>query len=133
MSHEFRVSGVIPASSNEVYDAWLSSERHSAMTGGEAIIDPRVGGRFRAWDGYITGETLDLEPPSRIVQSWRSSQFRDDDADSRIEVTFVADGAATLLTIHHTSIPDGQDGYEEGWRENYLQPMVDYFSSRRLA
>jgi uncharacterized protein YndB with AHSA1/START domain len=114
MSHEFRVSGVIPAPSDEVYRTWLSSEGHSRMTGGEAEIDPRVGGRFRAWDGYITGETLELEPPSRIVQSWRTSDFSDDDGDSRIEVTFAPDGDATRLTIHHTAVPDGQDGYEEG-------------------
>ena len=31
---EFTVSDIIPASPDEVYRAWLSSEGHTGMTGG---------------------------------------------------------------------------------------------------
>ncbi|MFO7672010.1 MAG: hypothetical protein R6W31_20300 [Bacteroidales bacterium] len=33
MDINFEVSAEIPASSGQIYDAWLDSEQHSAMTG----------------------------------------------------------------------------------------------------
>ena len=131
MVYDFEVSGVVGASAEDVYEAWLSSERHSAMTGGAAQIDPVVGGRFTAWDGYITGETVVLEPFHRIVQSWRTSQFTDEHADSQIDVTFDARDDGTLVTVRHSNVPADQLGYENGgWQKSYFDPMSSYFASR---
>jgi activator of HSP90 ATPase len=99
------------------------------MTGSPAKIDPRVGGKFSAWDGYITGTTLELKPHSRIVQAWRTSEFADGDPDSRVEVTLKAVHAGTKVTLTHSIIPEGQaESYESGWEEWYFAPMRDYFS-----
>jgi hypothetical protein len=38
----------------------------------------------------------------------------------------------TEITLHHTAIPDGQSGYEQGWRDNYFDPMREYFSRHRV-
>ena len=86
MAYAFEVAAVIPATPEEIFAAWMSSEEHSEMTGGAAEINPVVGGKFTAWDGYIWGTTLELESPRRIAQSWRTSQFADGEPDSKIEV-----------------------------------------------
>jgi len=128
MGYDFEVSDVLPATPDEIYAAWMSSEGHTAMTGAEAHVDPRVGGDFDAWDGYITGRTLALEPGRRIVQSWRTSEFDDTHEDSRIEVLLEPLGEGTRITIRHTNVPDGQTGYEQGgWQESYFEPMREYF------
>ena len=77
MAYGFELSDVIPATPQAVYDAWMSSAGHTAMTGSPAMVDPHVGGAFEACDGYIVGRTLSLEPGRRIVQSWRTSEFSD--------------------------------------------------------
>jgi uncharacterized protein YndB with AHSA1/START domain len=129
MTYDFDVSAVIPATPPQVYAAWLSSSGHAAMTGAGAAVDGTVGGDFEAWDGYITGSTLELDPGRRIVQSWRTSEFPADAADSTIEVTLEPAGAGTLVTIHHSGVPRDQCSYEEGgWQENYFDPMAEYFS-----
>ncbi|MFI5035423.1 MAG: SRPBCC domain-containing protein [Acidimicrobiales bacterium] len=131
MAYGFEVSGVVAAPPEEVFRAWLSSESHGAMTGGAAQIDPAVGGAFTAWDGYINGVTLELEPYSRIVQSWRTTEFTPDDPDSMIEVTLEPVDGGTLVTVHHSGVPDTHLGYENGgWKKSYLDPMAAYFSSR---
>ena len=130
MPYDFELSALIPAAPKEVYDAWLSSEGHTAMTGGKAQVDPVVGGTFVAWDGYVTGTTLELDPPRRIVQSWRTTNFSDDDPDSRIEVLLEPAGEGTKLTILHTNVPSEHRGYEDGgWKKSYFDPMQDHFST----
>jgi uncharacterized protein YndB with AHSA1/START domain len=86
MADSFRVSAVLPTSPQEVYDAWLDGDQHGAYTGAEAAIEPGIGGAFSAWDGYISGTTLELEPPGRIVQAWRTTEFPPGSPDSRLEI-----------------------------------------------
>jgi activator of HSP90 ATPase len=128
MTDSFEISIVLAAPAQRVYQAWLSSDEHSAMTGGATKIDPSVGGTFNAWDGYITGTTLELEPYRRIVQSWRTVEFPADAPDSRLEILLEEQPDGTCLTLKHSEIPAGQgSAYESGWVDNYFDPMKDYF------
>jgi len=49
MQNGFTISEVILAKPAEIYEAWLSSEGHSAITGSPAKVDGNVGGEFSAW------------------------------------------------------------------------------------
>jgi len=127
-TYDFTVSDVVPAAPQAVYDAWLDSAGHTAMTGGEAHATTHVGGAFDAWGGYIEGRNLELEPGRRILQSWRTSQFTDDDVDSEIEVLLEPTGDGTRITLHHRKVPVDHTGYENGgWQSNYFDPMKAYF------
>jgi activator of HSP90 ATPase len=129
MSYEFELVCELPASPRAVYEAWLSSAGHSAMTGAKAKASKKVGAAYSAWDGYIVGRNLALEPDRRIVQSWRTTEFADDDPDSTVTVALTPLGAGTRLTLRHAGVPDGQTAYEnEGWREFYFEPMQAYFA-----
>jgi activator of HSP90 ATPase len=129
MKTRFTVSTTLPAKPEAVFRAWLSTKGHSAMTGSPATVEPRVGGKFSAWDGYITGKTLELTPYSRIVQAWRTTEFSKDDPDSRIEVVIEAAKGGSKLTLNHSNLPQGQaESYESGWEESYFAPMREYFS-----
>jgi uncharacterized protein YndB with AHSA1/START domain len=131
MTYSYELSTTLDASAERVYSAWLSSEEHSAMTGGTAEIDPQVGGEFSCWDGYISGTTLELEPKVRIVQSWRTAEFADDQPDSRIEVSFLEAGPGCRVVLVHSLVPDDQRAYEEsGWESFYFAPMREYFAPR---
>lgn len=63
MADSFEISIILPAEPARIYRAWLDSAEHSAFTGSPAEIDPQVGGKFNAWDRYIQGTNLELEPP----------------------------------------------------------------------
>lgn len=126
-----RMSAVIPARAAEIYAAWLSGRGHAAMTGSPAKGSARVGGRFAAWDGYISGKNLELVRDARIVQAWRTTDFPADAPDSRLEVTLSPAKGGTKVTLVHTGIPAGQAaGYREGWNEYYFAPMKEYFSTK---
>lgn len=128
MKNGFKLSAVIPAPPAEIYKAWLSTKGHTAMTGSSAKVTGKVGGRFSAWDGYIFGRTLELEPNQRIVQAWRTSEFPDMAPDSRVEVYLEKAKGGTKVTLTHTDIPPGQvDSYKQGWKDFYFRPMKEYF------
>lgn len=130
MAEDLRLSTVLPASAERIYRAWLDSREHGALTGGLAEIAPEVGGKFTAWDGYIQGTTLALEPYRRILQSWRTTDFPEESPDSRLEVLFEEVEAGTRLTLLHSDIPEGQaEDYRQGWEDYYFTPMLAYFST----
>ncbi|HEY2526793.1 MAG TPA: SRPBCC domain-containing protein [Xanthobacteraceae bacterium] len=131
MPYTFTLSHQIPASPQEVYDAWLDSAAHSEMTGGEARMSDAIGAEVSALNGYITGRNLQLIPGERIVQSWRTTQFADDHDDSVITVMLEERTEGALLTLVHSNVPDDQRSYEEGgWQSTYFEPMIVYFSAR---
>ena len=128
MTESIKVSATLPVGAKRLYEAWLDSLEHGQFSGGEAIIDPVVEGRFTAWDGYIEGTTLELGPNKRIVQSWRTTDFPKGAPDSRLEVLFEKAKSGTKVTFVHTQIPDGQgENYKNGWKEFYFEPMKRYF------
>jgi activator of HSP90 ATPase len=131
MTYQFTLTDVIPASPETIYDAWLDSRGHTAMTGGKAKMSKRVGGKLSAWDGYISGQNIELVPGKRIVQSWRTTKFTKDDADSQITVTLRPVRAGTKITLKHSNVPDGHTSYEKGgWQTHYFEPMKIYFAKR---
>ena len=127
MTHEFTVTSVIPAEPEQIYNAWLDSEGHSKMTGSPAHASAEVGGKFDAWDGYISGENLELEPGKRIVQAWKGRDYTEADGYSQIDVRFQAVEGGTKVVLHHQDIPDSQTTHQAGWTKHYFDPMKKYF------
>ena len=113
-----------------MYAAWLDSEKHTIMTGGKAEVTDVIGATFLAWDGYIEGINLELEPGKRILQHWRTSEFEDTDEDSLLEVLLEAEGESTRITIRHSNLPEHGMQYKQGWVDAYFTPMQVYFDTR---
>ena len=118
---QFTLTTQINATPKDIYTAWLSSEGHSQMTGGAAVISDKIGDDFTAWDGYIEGKNLELEPHKRIVQSWRTSEFEANEKDSRLEILLHEKDGKTELTLIHTEVPENGAQYIEGWENHYFQ------------
>lgn len=130
MLETIQLSAILPASPEQIYRDWLSSTGHTAFTGSPAEVDPAVGGRLTAWDGYIEGTNIELEPYRRILQAWRTSEFPTGSPDSRLEVLLEAVEGGTRLTINHSHIPEGQGAmYAQGWQDFYFTPMRAYYLS----
>jgi len=125
---EFTIKTKIAATAQKIYTTWLSSDGHSNMTGGDATISDKIGDTFTAWDGYIEGKNIKLEPFKRILQSWRTSQFEENEDDSQIEILLNEIEGQTELTLIHTNLPESGGHYKKGWDEHYFQPMKSYFS-----
>ena len=122
---EMKVKFSVKAST--IYNAWLDSKSHSEMTGAEASCSNQEGEKFSAWDGYIAGKNIQLNPCEKIIQRWRTSDFKNNDEDSEliIEIHETEEGCEMLLI--HRNIPEGQPDYKQGWIDHYFNPMKIYF------
>ena len=128
MKNGYTFTKIFKSTASEIYNAWLSSDGHSAITGSPAKVDGKIGGNFSAWDGYIFGTTLELAPNQTIVQAWRTSEFADDAPDSRLEVSLEDVEGGVKVTLTHSDMPEDQvDSYRQGWEDFYFKPMREYF------
>jgi activator of HSP90 ATPase len=127
---QFQVEDEFPVEPSVIYNAWLSTDEHTAMTGAGADVSDTVGQTFTAWDGYITGKNIECVPNKKIVQQWRTSDFSDDEDDSLLEVTFESSNNGTVVTITHSNLPPHGTQYEQGWKDSYFTPMKDFFSNQ---
>ena len=125
---EFEISTTLKATPQQIYNAWLNSEEHTAMTGGNAECSDNMGASFIAWDGYIEGVNIALIPNEKIIQSWRTTEFSDDEEDSQIEVILEKIEDGTKLTLIHTNLPAHGEQYIKGWEDHYFTPMKEYFT-----
>jgi activator of HSP90 ATPase len=128
----FKVTATINATCDVVYTFFLDSKLHADVTGSPARIEGTVGGKFSAWDAYITGEIVGLIKNKHIVQKWRTTDFSNEDKDSIVEIEILErpDGRSGL-TLKHSGLPEGTEaGYKDGWRDYYLKPLKKYFKEK---
>ena len=128
MKNEFVLYETFNANAEAIYNAWLSTQGHTLMTGSPAKVHGHANGDFTAWDGYIWGTFLELEPNKRIVQLCRTGEFPENAEDSRVEILLEESNNQTKLTLVHTHMPEDQvDSYRTGWLDFYFKPMKEYF------
>ena len=104
-----------------VFAYFTDPDRYRRWKGTNAELDPRPGGIYRVEmgsNGWVAGEYVEVDPPNRIVFTWG---WEKDPAlpagATRVEVTFVADGDATIVRLRHLGFTDRavRDQHAEGW------------------
>ncbi|MDE1852340.1 MAG: SRPBCC domain-containing protein [Thaumarchaeota archaeon] len=119
---------LIDASPAEVYEAYVNPKKHAEFTGSPATGTPKVGGKFTASDGYISGEYVELEKGRRIVHWWTTTEWPEGYPPSKMELRLKPKGKKTELTMIHSKVPAEQaKRYAEGWQEYYWEPLKKYF------
>ena len=85
---------------------------------------------FKAFDGVITGRTLEVLPKRLIVQSWRSAGWHADDPDSILVLAFSPGRRAGTgrIDLTHIGVPGhDHDCVVKGWRSYYWRPWRALF------
>ncbi len=121
---------VFSAKPHEVYGALMDSKKHAKFTGGRASVSRAVGGKFTAFDGYITGFNLELKKDKKIIQAWTCTEWP---VGHYSVVTFslkpVQQG--TQLVFTHIGVPANKAAsISSGWKEYYWKPMEKMFGGK---
>jgi activator of HSP90 ATPase len=117
------------ASAQRIYEALLSSQQFTALTGAAATIDARVGGSFTMFNGRIVGLNVELVPNQRLVQAWRPTHW-DPGVYSVVRFQLKPEGKETLVVLDHTGFPAGEyEHLTSGWTAHYWEPLTKLFGS----
>jgi uncharacterized protein YndB with AHSA1/START domain len=127
-----RVERVLDAPPERIFAAWTDPAvlrrwfaAEPDWTTPEAETDVRVGGSYRlamrSGDGAVhtmTGEYLEVDPPHRLVYTWRRQPRAGGPAHSVVSVDFIAEGSATRVVLEERGFPDvaERDSHDRGWR-----------------
>lgn len=122
---ELRIRRRIPAPPDRVWRALTDADEliawfwpDSWRTVGD--IDLVVGGRYRIASPVsgmaITGEYVALQPPHRLVQTWR---WDGEERETLVTTTLDEDGDGTVLTIVHERFDDDLAAvtHTQGWND----------------
>lgn len=124
----------IPATPEQVYEAFTNPKKHTDFTGSKATGKPIIGGKFTTWEGYSFGKYLDLEKPRLIVQEWTTTDWPDNYPPSKLELTLKEIPEGTELTLIQTNVPAEQKNeLTDGWTEFYWKPLQKYFKKQKPA
>ena len=127
MATTIRQTVLLDAPPHDVFEAILDSKKHSAFTKDKASLSRKVGGKFTAFDGYIEGKNLRIEKDQVIVQSWRTTDFKESDPDSKIMFHFSKKGKGTRLVFVHSNVPNRlAEELRQGWLDFYWAPLKAY-------
>ncbi len=124
---EIRIRKLLPASPQEVFDAWTDPESLKVWfcpgdtMRTEAELDLRVGGQYRIvmhaekTDYIHTGEYCEILPAQRLVFTWRSTMTHNE--DTLVTVELYPRGDQTELVLIHERLPsaDVAASYNAGW------------------
>ncbi len=136
------VRRTIRASAARLFEAWTAPELLVSWWGPKGVrcshaeFDPRVGGKIRIAnempDGstlWILGELLEVEPPSKLVYTWRTEPARAAaSVDERVTVRFEARGReeTEVIVVHERIVDDEtRSGHATGW-EGCLDGLADW-------
>jgi len=123
---------IINASPEEVYDAYVNPKKHAEFTGSPTTGTPKVGGKFTAWDGYISGKYIVLVEGKKIVHKWKTTEWPAGYPPSLVKLNLRKKGKVTELTMIHTDVPSEQaEEYARGWKDFYWNPLKERFSKKR--
>jgi len=119
---EVVVEARVEAPPEVVFSFFTESEKYRRWQGQEAELDPRPGGTYRVKmddTNVVRGEYVEVDPPHRVVFTWG---FEGNDGlppgASRLEITLVPDGEATIVRLRHTGLPDEEtrSQHQAGWQ-----------------
>ncbi len=117
-----------------LYDLYMNAKKHSMATAAPAKIEDKIGSKFSAHDGYITGTNIYLVKNSLIVQTWRGADWSKGEEDSIFTICLEPKGKNVTLHAIHANVPAKHaDGINKGWHTHYWEPWKQYLAGNPIT
>lgn len=115
---------IIYAPPEQVWAALTDPILQAQWTGQPAAYDARMGGAYKLWDDYVSGEVVEFDPPNKLAQTWKPGDWTIDNSVVSFTLTPVPEG--TRLDLLHINVePTDYKGTMEGWQTVYVGAIKD--------
>lgn len=114
-----------------LFELYMDSAKHAAVTNHPAKISRRAGGKFSAFNGALSGKNLLVIPNQLIVQTWKSTNWKRGDLDSILILQFSKTPTGSQVDLTHVNVPvQDHRGVTNGWEKYYWKPWRDYLAAK---
>ncbi|SPO02693.1 related to AHA1 - stress-regulated cochaperone [Cephalotrichum gorgonifer] len=116
---------------DEIYQTFTDVNRLTAFTRAPPKVfeGAKKGGKFSLFGGNVSGEYLELDPPKKLVQTWRLNQWPEGHY-SRLQIEFDQNDVdhVTVMRVTWEGVPVGQeDVTKRNWLEYYVRSIKQTF------
>jgi uncharacterized protein YndB with AHSA1/START domain len=109
----------INASPERVWAALTDPVIQAKWTGQPAEYDARVGGKYKLWTEYVSGEIVECDPPRKLAQTWKPNDWTID--ASVVSFTLKKTRGGTQVNLVHENVqPEDYEGTTQGWNQFYV-------------
>lgn len=124
-NEEFRTTA------EELYQTFTDPQRITAFTRSPPKVfqGAEKGCKFELFGGNVSGYYSELEPPKKIIQSWRLSQWPENHF-SKLQIEFDQNDVdhVTTMRVTWTGVPAGQEEVtKRNWTEYYVKSIKQTF------
>ena len=115
----------------EMYQTFTDPQRLAAFTRAPPKVfeGAKPGAKFAIFDGNVTGEFVELEKPTKIVQKWRLGQWPSDHFSTQ-EIVFDQNSIDHVTSMRCTwhGVPVGQEEVvKRNWEGYYVRSIKQTF------
>ena len=96
-------------------------------SGGDGVLEKKVGGRFEMFDGWVYGEVLKITD-NELAYTWKTTDWPEDTKPTEVHYLLKEDEAGTRVILKHTGFPneDEMKSHKSGWTDFFFDPMEDF-------
>lgn len=123
LSLEFTLSG----KPKRVMQLLTDPELIRKWSGGAAVLEKKVGGRFEMFDGWVYGEVLKITD-DELAYTWKTTDWPEETKPTEVHYLLKEDEAGTKVILHQTGFPNEEEmkSHKAGWTDFFFDPMEDF-------
>jgi uncharacterized protein YndB with AHSA1/START domain len=127
MTHDIHLEFVLSCKPKRAMQLLTDPVLIRKWSGGEAVVENVIGGRFEMFDGWVHGKILKLAP-HELAYTWKASDWPEEAQPSEVHYLLKDDEAGTRVIVDHNGLPseDEMKSHKSGWSDYFFDPLEDY-------
>ena len=132
MTHTIRKTFTVPAGVRAAFALLTDARTIRAWSGDKAVVQPRIGGTFSMFGGWVTGTVLAYQPGKHLAYTWLPNDWKKGTTPSIVVYSFVRVGSKTRIRITHKQLPTKTAARDHlaGWQEHVVDPIKQHLQKK---
>ena len=127
MAYDFKLEFTLSGKPKRVMELLTDPALIRKWSGGDAVLEPKVGGRFEMFDGWAYGEVLKITD-NELAYTWITTDWPEETTPTEVHYLLKDDEAGTRVFLKHTGFSDEAEmkSHKSGWTDFFFDPMEDF-------
>ena len=132
MTHTIRKTFTLPVGVRAAFSLLTDARKIRSWSGQKGTVQAKIGGEFRMFDGWVTGNVLAYQPGKHLAYTWIPSDWKKGATPSIVVYRFTRVGSKTRISLTHKGLPTKTilRNHAAGWVEHVVDPLKAYLTKK---